>query len=877
MDRPNKTVPANPEAEDAVIGSLLIDPDAVIKIASFLKADDFYREKNGWIYQAVLDLHERREPADFVTLVDELERRNQLQEIGGTAYITNLINSVPTAVHVEHYAHIVERAATLRRLIGAAGEIATLAYEEAEDVDEVVDRAEQIIFNVSERRIRRDLTPIRQVMDTVVDRIDYLHRHKGDILGVPSGFAKLDKLLGGFQKSDLIVLAARPGVGKTSLALCTALNAAKRYGQRVAFFSLEMSAEQLVQRLLSVETGINQQRLRLGDIADHEWQMLIEAAGVLSETLLFIDDTPAMSALELRTKARRLQAEHGLDMVIVDYLQLMRSDARSENRVQEISYITRSLKSLARELEAPLLALSQLSRAVEARSDHKPILSDLRESGCLAGDTLITLVDSGARVPIRDLAGRSESTVWSLNEHTLKLEAAQVGRAFSTGRKPIYRLETGLGRVIRATGNHKFRAFDGWKRLDELAPGERIALPRRIEPGKQVSLTPAEAALVGHLICDGCTLPRHAIQYTTSEIDLAEKVADLATQIFGARIQPRIKQEHQWYQVYLSAAEHLTHDVHNPITEWLGRMGIFGLRSYEKRVPGVVFEQPAEVMAIFLRHLWATDGCIHASHGSNHHPTIYFATSSERLARDVQTLLLRLGIQAVLGTRDQGSKGRRQYHVMVMGRDDILVFADVIGAAGTYKQAALAECRQWVDGRRANTNRDIIPAQVWRQMVAPAMQVAAVTSRELQRRIGMSYMGTSLYRQNVSRERMSRVAAAVGGDLELAALSQSDIYWDEIVAIVPDGEDDVYYLTVPGPSNFVADDFIVHNSIEQDADIVMFIYREDMVKENSERKNIADVIVAKHRNGPTDTVPLYFNKELTKFADLEMTKEPLEY
>ena len=210
MDRPNKTVPANPEAEDAVIGSLLIDPDAVIKIASFLKADDFYREKNGWIYQAVLDLHERREPADFVTLVDELERRNQLQEIGGTAYITNLINSVPTAVHVDHYAHIVERAATLRRLIGAAGEIATLAYEEAEDVDEVVDRAEQIIFNVSERRIRRDLTPIRQVMDTVVDRIDYLHRHKGDILGVPSGFAKLDKLLGGFQKSDLIVLAARP-------------------------------------------------------------------------------------------------------------------------------------------------------------------------------------------------------------------------------------------------------------------------------------------------------------------------------------------------------------------------------------------------------------------------------------------------------------------------------------------------------------------------------------------------------------------------------------------------------------------------------------------------------------------------------------------
>ncbi len=391
MNVPDKTVPANPEAEEAVLGSLLIDPDAIIKVASFLESDDFYREKNGWMYQAILDLHERREPADFVTLVDELERRNQLQQIGGTAYVTSLINSVPTAIHVEHYAHIVERAATLRRLIGVAGQIAALAYEEAEDVGEVVDRAEQLIFDVSERRIRRDLMPVRQIMHGVVDRLDYLHRHRGELLGVPSGFAKLDKLLGGFQKSDLVILASRPGVGKTSLALNVAVNATKRYGQRVAFFSLEMSGEQLVQRLLASETGIDQQKLRLGEIAEDEWPILMEAAGVLSETLLFIDDTPAVSALELRTKARRLQAEHGLDMVIVDYLQLMRSEGRSENRVQEISYITRSLKSLARELEVPLLALSQLSRAAESRSDHRPILSDLRESGSIEQDADIVM------------------------------------------------------------------------------------------------------------------------------------------------------------------------------------------------------------------------------------------------------------------------------------------------------------------------------------------------------------------------------------------------------------------------------------------------------------------------------------------------------
>ncbi len=391
MDTLDKAVPSNPEAEEAVLGSLLIDPDGVLKVASFLEAEDFYRERNGWIYRAILDLHERREPADFVTLCDELERRNLLQEVGGASYITQLINNVPSAAYAEHYGHIVERTATLRRLIDAAGQIAALAYEEAQEVDEVVDRAEQIVFGVAERRIRRDLVPVRQVMHDVVDRVDYLHRHQGQILGVPSGFTYLDRLLGGFQKSDLIILAARPAVGKTSLALNFALNAARRFRKVVAYFSLEMSAEQLVLRLLSTETGIDQQRLRRGEIEDHEWDVIMAAAGELSGTMLFIDDTPAMSALELRTKARRLQAEHGLDLIVVDYLQLMRGDNRSENRVQEISYISRALKGLARELEAPVIALSQLSRAIESRADHKPMLSDLRESGSIEQDSDIVM------------------------------------------------------------------------------------------------------------------------------------------------------------------------------------------------------------------------------------------------------------------------------------------------------------------------------------------------------------------------------------------------------------------------------------------------------------------------------------------------------
>ncbi|GAB4563882.1 MAG: replicative DNA helicase [Anaerolineae bacterium] len=391
METAERLVPANIEAEEAVLGSLLIDPDAIIKIAASLRPDDFYLEKHRWIYEAALDLHERRQPTDLLTLCDELERRGRLEDVGGRAYIAELVNAVPSAIHVEHYASIVTRTSTLRRLISAAGQIAQLAYADEGEIDEIVDRAEEIIFSVSEGRAQRELTPIRDVMDDVVGRIDYLSRHQGEIMGVPTGFRLLDKLLGGFQKSDLIILAARPSVGKTALALNFAVNAAKRYGQRVAFFSLEMSAEQLVLRLLAAETGIDQQRLRLGQIHEEEWPLLYEAADVLRNTMFFIDDTPALSAMELRTKCRRLHAEYGIDLIIVDYLQLMRGDTRSENRVQEISYISRALKGLARELNVPVLALSQLSRAVEARNDKRPMLSDLRESGSIEQDADIVM------------------------------------------------------------------------------------------------------------------------------------------------------------------------------------------------------------------------------------------------------------------------------------------------------------------------------------------------------------------------------------------------------------------------------------------------------------------------------------------------------
>jgi replicative DNA helicase len=385
-----KLPPSNLEAEQSVLGSLLIDRDAVIRIASFLKPGDFYSGGNGLIYEAILDLYNRRVPPDFVTVVDELTRRERLQDVGGVSYLTDLINTVPTAVHIEYYGRIVERTATLRRLIDAGASIINIGYDDSIEVEEALDRSERAIFGVSQLRTVRDFVGIGEVLETYFDKLDTIQQHRGDVVGVPTGYADMDKLTGGFQRSDLIILAARPSVGKSALQLGITHNAAVKHGKTVGIFSLEMSAEQLVQRLLSMETGVDSHRLRMGLIDDSEWDQISRAFGRLAEANVYIDDTPGISIMEVRSKARRLFAERGLDLIIVDYLQLL-SGRRTENRVQEISEISRSLKGLARELNIPVLALSQHSRAVESRTDHRPMLSDLRESGSIEQDADIVM------------------------------------------------------------------------------------------------------------------------------------------------------------------------------------------------------------------------------------------------------------------------------------------------------------------------------------------------------------------------------------------------------------------------------------------------------------------------------------------------------
>jgi replicative DNA helicase len=387
----NQYVPYSQEAEEAVIGAVVINPASFYSVAAFLNAEDFFILRHQHIWNALLRLNERNDEVDYVSVVQELKNLDKLEEIGGPAYITQLINNTPTSIHAEVYGRLVERAAIRRRLLSAADRIKMLALDEQLTVERVMDGAETELFGVSERQLSRELVPMREALSQYYDLVEGLMQATGDPLGLPTGFNDLDKLLGGLQRSDLLVFAGRPGMGKSSFLLSVALNVA-RLGRRVLIFTMEMAVDQIVQRLVSMESAINTQKLRAGQLTPQEWSKFVQAVDNLSNLRIFIDDTPAMTPLQMRSKCFRLMREHGVDLVILDYMQLMNGGGSYENnRVQEISYISRSMKELAREMNVPIMSAAQLSRAVEQRQDKRPVLSDLRESGSIEQDSDIVM------------------------------------------------------------------------------------------------------------------------------------------------------------------------------------------------------------------------------------------------------------------------------------------------------------------------------------------------------------------------------------------------------------------------------------------------------------------------------------------------------
>jgi replicative DNA helicase len=392
-----RTPPNNPEAEQSVLGSLMLDKDAITKMADFVKVGDFYKDNHNTIYETILELYEEREPIDVLSMSNKLDEKGKLKEIGGSSYLASLVNVVPSASHVVHYAKVVQKKSMLRRLISVADSISEMGYSESEDVEKILDVAEQKLFGVSQKYLKQDFVPLKTILEDAFARIDELHKGDNDFRGVPTGYPDLDSILGGFQKSDLLILAARPSIGKTTFALDLARNIGTKAKVPVGIFSLEMSSDQLIDRMLAAEAGVDLWRLRTGKLRsegeNNDFAKIANAMGVLSEAPIYIDDTASANIMEMRTMARRLQSEHNLGLIIIDYLQLMEGRSTGgNNRVQEISEISRALKQLARELNIPIIALSQLSRNVESRSPQIPKLSDLRESGSIEQDADVVMM-----------------------------------------------------------------------------------------------------------------------------------------------------------------------------------------------------------------------------------------------------------------------------------------------------------------------------------------------------------------------------------------------------------------------------------------------------------------------------------------------------
>lgn len=764
----------------------MLSKDAIADCVEVLRGVDFYRPAHESIYESIIDLYGRGEPADAVTVSDELTKRGEISRIGGPAYLHTLIQSVPTAANAGFYAEIVRERAVLRRLVDAGTKIVQLGYSNDGEVDDIVNAAQAEVYAVAERRTAEDYVPLKDIIEGTVDEIESAgHRGEG-MTGVPTGFYEFDELTQGLHGGQMIVIAARPAMGKSTFALDWARSAAIKHNMTTVFFSLEMGRNEIAMRLLSAEATIGLQDLRKGTVKDEQWGKIATTMGRMNDAPLFIDDSPNMSLMEIRAKCRRLKQRHDLKLVVLDYLQLMSSGKRVESRQQEVSEFSRALKLLAKELNVPVVALSQLNRGSEQRTDKRPMVSDLRESGCLTADTRVLRSDTGAETTMGELfrSGARDVSVWSLDD-SLRYVERHLTHVFSTGVKEVYRLTLASGKTIRATSNHPFFTYDGWRALGHLKVGDRLGVPRHVNG-------PSER------------------------------------------------------------------------THWDDSQVILLAQSVKKFVPEEVFALPKAQISLFLKHLWATDGSVTVNRAGTG-GRIYYASTSRRLVDDVARLLLRFGISARVKTATPKANYRPGYTLDVSGGDDQRRFLQEIGVHGA-RSAACGRLLELIRDKAANTNVDTVPLQVWDD-VKSILAEKDMTHRQFQAALGTQYCGSTLYKAAPSRQRLARVAAVLDS-AELDVMAVNDLLWDSVVSIEPDGEEEVFDATVLGNHNFVANGIAVHNSIEQDADMVILLHRDDVYDKESPRAGEADVIVAKHRNGPTKTLVVGFQGHYSRFNNM---------
>ncbi len=1158
--------PQDVAAEQSVLGAMLLSKDAIADVVETLRADEFYRPAHQAIYDAITELFTKGQPADMVMVSDALGRTGDLGRIGGAAYLHTLVSSVPTAASASYYAEIVHDKSVLRKLVTAGTRIAQWGYAGEGDVDQIADRAQAEVFDATSSRAAEDYAPLSGIMDGAIAEIEGIAARGGQMVGVPTGFIDLDRLTNGLHAGQLIIVAARPAIGKalavdtpiptpggwttmgeltvgdrvlgqdgaaasvvaatevmlgrpcymvefsdgssivadenhrwrvaiaggesthttaqlhrhvqdlgrapvlpevaaltleprslpvepyslgvwlahsgrelplevqmhaeahgltlaevaqaahdqgithhgyipvdylraaedqrrsllaglldanavvnpsgtlsfttqsrplaqgmhellatlgisaevsghpprnhrqaaevrltftsdrsvfrradqdlrhkelwdgvstarprtitaitpipsvpvrcievdnpshlflagramvpthnSTLGLDVARSAAIKHGLATVLFSLEMSRNEIVMRLLSAEAQIPLHHMRSGKMHDPEWRKIASRQGALHEAPLFVDDSPNMTMTEIRAKCRRLRQREDLRLVIVDYMQLMTSGRKVESRQQEVSEFSRSLKLLAKELEVPVIAISQLNRGPEARNDKKPMLSDLRESGCLTEDTLVTRADTGAEVTLGELhrSGARDVPVWSLDD-SLRYRARTMTHVFPTGTREVYELTTAAGRRLTLTANHKLLTYGGWRAAGDLAPGSRIAIPRHVPaPIEQAPADSDELILLGHLLGGGVFGKHRCVRYASANGANLEAVAGAAGRRFGAESVREGGQAGRATTLRLGARSRRSRDSRNPIADWLSGIGLLGLRRHQMCVPEHVFAATKEQVALFLRHLWAANGSIRVVPG-RHAGSIHYAAPSRRLADDVSRLLLRFGLTTSIHlVHRPGSEPA--YRVVISGAADQKVFLRRVGGFGPQAPAA-AELLQTLDRPSPTTASDIVPREVWGH-VRETLAATGVAHGGLPDTRGTRPYGSSTGNPASGREHLGRIARILH-DSQSELIATNDVFWDEVVAIKPVGRRAVFDATVLGTHNFIADGVAVHNSLEQDADMVVLIHREDAYDKDSSRVGEADLIVAKHRNGPTDTVTVAFQGHYSRFVDM---------
>ena len=855
-----KIPPHSIEAEQAVLGGLLLHSASYWEIADAVSEKDFYRNDHRLIWRAIADLMEESVAVDVLTVGRALEHMGQASRGLDTAYLAELAESTPGVSNLRAYAGIVRERAVLRQLIDVAGRIADSAFApEGRKSSELLDEAERAVFQIAEDRPKEGGPEgARDLLKRAVERIDRLVASKNSITGLASGFPDLDGYTSGFQESDLVIVAGRPSMGKTAFAMNLVENALMVDEPRpVLVFSMEMPGEALIMRMLSSLGRINQGHIRSGQLTDDDWPRLASTMTLLRDRPLYIDDTAALTPNEMRARARRLAREHGrLGMIVVDYLQLMRVAGTSENRTGEISEISRSLKALAKEMSCPVIALSQLNRSLEQRPNKRPQMADLRE--CVTGDTRVLLAD-GTPVPIAALA-EGAACVWSMDDAgcVRKSVATQV---WEVGQRPVVRVSLASGRVIRCTPDHRLRALWDWKPAADLRPGDRIALARRLpEPESPAQWSEHEVVLLAHLVGDGSYVKGQPLRYTTANEDNSRVVADAAVAM-GSKVK-RYPGRGNWHQLVISGNGNRWHAL--GVGKWLKELGLFGQRSHDKTLPADIFRLANDQLALFLRHLWATDGSITVA--ASGRVRLYFSSASRQLVDDIALLLQRFGIVGRIRHTRHGD-GRGWFTLDVSGVADQRRFMDEIGVCGP-QAAGEAAVRSRLEALAGNSNVDTLPAEVF-DHVRSEMARLGISHRAMAAERGTAYGGSSHYSFAPSQQTLEAYAERLDDD-RLRALLRNDLFWDRVVEVEADAESSVYDLTVPGDACWFAEGIASHNSgaIEQDADVILFVYRDEVYNPESADKGTSEIIIGKQRNGPIGMVRLAFVGHLTRFESL---------